>query len=123
MRPIGRGAEFDEWRANQETSRWDSFVQNAKDDPLGTAVLVAVVIVAVALIVAATVFSGGTIWLVIGAGALVGAGAVTAMGFATKSFNPRSAAVAGVVGGLAAGAAWLALPLQPKLTNWKDSES
>jgi guanyl-specific ribonuclease Sa len=71
---------------------WDAI----KEDPWGTLAMVGVTALGVGLCATGV----GT---VVGAGILIGVGASAGIGLATGTFNPRMAAVNGVVGGLSAG--------------------
>lgn len=73
---------------------WDTMV----NDPWGTLAMVAVTAVGVALVATGV---GGPI----GVGILVGVGTSAVMGLATGSFNPRSVALNGVIGGVTGGMA------------------
>jgi RHS repeat-associated protein len=90
QRPLS-DKEYDAIRKNLEKGTFEKAWDSIKEDPWGTLAMVAVVAAGVAI--------GGPI----GVGILIGAGLSGGIGLATGTFNPRSVAISGVVGGLTGG--------------------
>ena len=95
LRPVSQ-EEYDAIREREELGNLGRAWEAIKEDPWGTVAMVGVVAVGVGLMFV----PGGQ---VIGAGILIGAATSAGVGLATGTFDPRTVALSGVIGGISGG--------------------
>ncbi|HWL38321.1 MAG TPA: DUF6531 domain-containing protein [Frankiaceae bacterium] len=97
LRPLS-DTEYAEIRRRQEQGVFEKAWESMVEDPWGTLAMVGVVALGVGLVVFA-----GPVLAAAGTGILLASGVSAGLGLVTGSFNPRSVALNGIVGGFVPG--------------------